>query len=464
MQLSPRPYAHQRALTIAHIVLEVYSDEMRRFVYESFKKDLARLVHSNDQVVQVTAQDRTQALEAWHKCRYPWGYAENSHVLLSRAVNTTLAAAGPGLPLFQSGVAMSYQKFGEALVDISLAPVTSRVKAPALGTGSFIHILRRGVQQMMRLTVIRSDVRTPSEDDRKLFAAFVLYHAAKALVLHHVPWCANSPPGLVGRPSYRVLHTIYRTIGAAQDPMTLTRLLNVDITCRDTDLSSASASSSTIQRNDPSAEWSILDVKLENLHQILHKTVPPTQVILTNVEYSQNSEPITSSYEWASAHLKMTNPIHQLIVIIAMVVTRDLPFVMRPDKLSSHFSSDKTRDRITRDVQSIELLQQSDNHKGSGNVNSWFTIFVIFALNMVTSGSPLRNWLKQNHNAMGDRWTKKHGQSFAFMVGLNPNITHTPITRPQGNQRVHSGALRAVLVGEGRHFWLPTIWRGLPCL
>lgn len=157
---------------------------------------------------------------------------------------------------------------------------------------------------------------------------------------------------------------------------------------------------------DANISWSLNDIKLRNLaSEIDHDSLPSDWTIP-----AQSSGYVLETYNYVRDIYNNKNEIHKLALLVSIVLSRCLPNIHAPSDSHKLLSGLSSKADTHRSVRSLPWVAKSKT-KGSKESHIHVTMFATFIIALYDSESPLRKYMAQHDNSLGNLWTDKHSMS-----------------------------------------------------
>jgi hypothetical protein len=374
-------------IVIAHTALEFYYQDILSLVEKGVNDEINILMESHDANDRILAKNRKKDLKKWLSFAEPLSYV--NFLSLCRLVNpsaTTLPKA-------------AVEKL--VLRDFLLSLYKGTVKSgpPFIKNGSFQHILPVAVHQMQHY------VDNPIFNSEEDAAVSFFLKAWKSFNINFIPW---APPhtGTRGAPIQTVLFNAWTTFGA-----TMVDIINPnrqDLRPEERQHANLEIHRRELIEQDADGPWDSSAIILQDMHKLLHRRQPPDDFLLPNFQNSQGTEYIRDTYTQAQTKMKLDKPLHQLIMIIAIVFSCLTPnlFIEHPAKIDE---SRLTTEKSTRNYLN-KLPWISHRGKRPGSRSTVMTMTATFLFALYDDGSRLLDHYYSNGKKFGKAWTDRHSE------------------------------------------------------
>lgn len=264
-----QPYKTRCVLYAFQHAFRIYKSDVLTLVAEAVQKEVNEQLQSLDLGERGYAMERKTALDQWQKLRYPLGYSDNAYSLLVKAIRSRTQELGEGLPLSENGQ-KSLAWFSDQLV-ATVKKSGARIQPPFWKTGRSFMVFRFAIKEAEKLLGI--SVENQGSRDTMIQ---LLCKAASFVKICNIPWSPNHTRA-AGRPITTVQHTAWINLGQA----------NAITRHADQDPSSVALTQATqaAVAQDSQADWSSLNLSIQNLHMILNRQGLPTEWTLDKMTY-----------------------------------------------------------------------------------------------------------------------------------------------------------------------------------
>ena len=384
---------------VAERLMTVYVRDVVAFVETEVKKELAA-TDVDDPEFGDLRRDwqvvRSLNLKTWVVEERPLAFGRNQNTILClcKSVAPTeedlLLADAAILP--QASIrTMTLQTFATAMYNMG-KPSPDRLGSPVVKGGIVVNILSRAIRTMRELLS-----NLPAEHVKTAVIRHIMI-AAQNLHINFVPG-TQAHQG-AGAPQTWPRHNAWTEIKNLNEPNT--RPLT----------SQQGGGAAPLQRavehaaqRNALTEWTILDVRIQDLHRYLQKDRPPADF---NIHLIHTTSEVQERYDWAARLVveKWQDPIVQLALILSRFVAQVCPFVWSGDNGAAKAAYEQHPGGLTPTDYIRRLPWTSKSRGGASQDNLYFIQLVVYIIIAVHPSSPLRH---TGSAGAGRDWTKKHG-------------------------------------------------------
>jgi len=207
---------------------------------------------------------------------------------------------------------------------------------------------------------------------------------------------------VAGRPITTVTHTTWINLG---QPNVVSRILHGN----PQQVTLQNATQRTLA-HDTQAEWSALEISIQNLHTILNRQVLPDEWDLNAMSWPSgvDSSYMEETYAWVRDNFDGTIPLHQTAILVSILFSKILLNVCHDGKYPPCPPAGNTT-AVVRQMPWVPTTSQ--NHKGMTSHTPFIIMMSTFIISIYESSSPLRRYMACHKNSLGQPWTKKHSMS-----------------------------------------------------
>ncbi|KAF8427113.1 hypothetical protein L210DRAFT_865517 [Boletus edulis BED1] len=384
------PYFFNNSLLdhIFEVALQVYIDDVKKLVQMAIEDELRLLANGRDFAARNIARSRKVSLKTWLNCKNPLSYEKDDFPHLLAALDP--ARLNNGLPFSLDappgeGRPVSY--FVGKIVDMS----TKRREPPFIQDGMFQHIVAAAMEVLCKMTSRHHYLGHDTNTNK--FKASISRVVTK-MKINHIPWSISNPdPHASGRPSTRVVHTVWLPLGAAE-PSRLDQTTLV-LTAPQTRNAEVMLSSDQIALKDPRASWSACHHRITNYHKILHKRSLPSEWAIRQASIQARDTFGLEVYQWVEANCDLTNnPLHAIALFIAHIFAGVIPNVFPPRTLGA--LKDSTPTQLANYVANLPWEERREK-KGASQSPPFITMVSTFIIAIMDVRSPMATALNVVH-------------------------------------------------------------------
>jgi hypothetical protein len=387
----------RKGVIIADMALDMYFNDVKAIVATGVDANIQELsANADDSDIGnfIKPKDRRASLAAWMKVVHPLDYGQNAFTHLVKAIASTLDDISTGLPNLEMQ-RMSLESFASLLYDMGQEDAGSGVEAPILSKGQFLPVLKVAIKSIGSLAPLVS---------RKKFVICALGKAAEFNKIHFIPW--SQPQHGPGRRAKTPVWNSWMQLGA---PPPAQGNAGTCVSLGSAGMAQvALAAQKRAEAADTNADWTAGDVNLDNLHLMLERTKLPSDWEIP----TECSEQTKATYLWFKNHYDRCNVAHHLGIIIAIILSRNLPNLFAPDDTTFKLEG---KNRIqTREIARAAPWVTKPGRRGMKEPSVFLSMFSTFIAALYCEESPLREDMKLNNGAMGKNWTDKHSTLTLF--------------------------------------------------
>jgi hypothetical protein len=321
-------------------------------------------------------------------------YGTDNYAHLLRIIVTDPALVVRGLP---GTTEMSTTAFAQSLFDMVNNSTRNPVGAPILPKGAFWPALQVAVDHIIAMA--------PADPPK--FVVNVLRITTEYLKIHFIPWKKDHVGP--GRPSRTPVWNSWATLGIS-DP---NRDMN-SLSLRPEEVIHKAAldAQHTAMGRDANVSWNLKDVKLRNLATAInHDSLPSDWTIP-----AQSTDYVLDTYNYVRDIYDNKNEFHKLALLVSIILGRCLPNIHAPSDTHKQLADKASKAETRQFVRTLPWVSKSKT-KGSKDSNIHITMFTTFIIALYDAGSPLRKYMAEHDNSLGNLWTDKHSMStFSFFV------------------------------------------------
>lgn len=376
--LSQNPREKKASAWIYTTIIALIADSQRlvsQAVTSACNKDL----RSADKQIQAAARERLRLLATWQKLKYPFSWQQpgekdhSTYALLVKILNSSYDRDATSL--IQSEKRLSYMGLAQHLLKIGLAEV-SHPSAPLLKNG----ICPMALRATAKMTLDTLDESTTHQ----LWA-----HGLAKSRIDFLPWHKNGTRGAKSTTHNCWIFIDRAPAGASQQH----------------EGGAAMQIAKSTAAQDPTAPWTIPPDICE-MGALWEKTILPKDWKLESATLigGDKANYVLECYQWVEANFDGKKTHHRLGLVIAIMFSRLLPEIVHPKELDDGPGSP------TEKIRRLPWISPGPKHKGFTQTGPFLTMMSTTIILLLDSESPLRRYLKENDNCLGDPWTKKHGE------------------------------------------------------
>lgn len=370
------------------IAVETFVHEIKDFIYEKVKEQFITDLGSADINKASIARRRRDALDLW--MGEPKPLSTNSHTLvhLIHAINPggeQNQGTNVSLKLTPAKINGQSSQPLDFLLDIILtfSKTPGKRVAPAFfQKGISLTVFQTAFSEVSKMLVARGFNQSPVDHVVRQGLA----HIFTIKGINHVPWCANPIQGHIGRPSSKIVHNVWLSLGAPSRT-SLIKPNSSFLTANDTNILFAAQTSADMSMKDCRADWSASDVRLIEYHQYLHKTVLPIEWHLTSSSFAQPSSLTLNVYNWVSHNFNSAKPLHALALFIAFVFAGLLPCVDHGEFINR--PSSFTGPQFLAYISNLDWIEAK--RKGVREIGPFITMVTAFIITLGDTDCPYWN-------------------------------------------------------------------------
>jgi hypothetical protein len=383
----------RKAAQIADIAFSIYFSDVRALVRSGVEADIQSQIDDRLPNARQLAKSRRKHLILWSRAGDSLlDYGQSNLASLLQAIVTDPTQMSIGLPGMDSN-SMSTTKFATLIHSMArdLSPIP--LAAPFLLKGAFFPVFKVALTHIV--------ASTPPGLSKEKFSIHVLKAAIECLKIRFIPWAP--PHDAPGRPNRNPVWNNWMSLGAEdnnrhfipQDDLAPEHALN----------RAAQNAQRSVMSKDYGAEWSTGDITLNNIKSIFKRTVRPSDWITPQ----PCSSYVLDTYEWVRDRFDPNKPLHGLALLVAIFMSRAIPDIFYPQNTPSFL--EKARSRAATRALAREVKWTPKNKvKGMKDGSIFMSMFATFIIAIYEPESPLRIYMKNHGNAMGNDWTDKHSK------------------------------------------------------
>jgi len=162
---------------------------------------------------------------------------------------------------------------------------------------------------------------------------------------------------------------------------------------------------------DANISWRFNDIKLRDLANVInHHSLPSDWTIP-----ARSSDYVLATYNYVRDIYNNKNDIHKLALLVAIILGHCLPNIHAPTDAPKYLNNLLTQADTRRAARDLPWVAKTKT-KGSKESHIHMTMFATFIIALYDSDSPLRKYMAQHDNSLGDLWTDKHSMSCFYFV------------------------------------------------
>lgn len=359
--------------------------------------------------------DRQIALTTWLKSDTPLAYTPSVLTSLIQSISHHDAIPMELTQVNTGQIAVT--TFANVVYDVASNSTTRRMP-PFIEDGNFRSVMLFAIEETKRAAAMAGHNDTNSIN---LIKRAIQYVCSK-LKIAHVPWSSNVEPG--HQPLRTIVHHTWLTFTSLSST---TPSLSHDMLSRpqSSQMLAFTAATDIVHKN-PYAEWSYMDVSLQNFATILHKRCPPSELSMEKTKFDGNSGDILEAYSAIISSYDGSQPIHQLALFCGYILAGLAPDVFAPKKPGSKAVKDKSV--LQRYIRTLNW-ERRQGRKGTNQPASYITYGIPFILSYLDRKSSIQTKLKNNSD-FNKAWVTKHSMHAIFIL-IFSTLTIC-INRPQG--------------------------------
>ena len=405
--------------------------------------------------------DRLAALRQLMGMDHP--FQQKTIAILARAVRDS-SSSSSSLPVSENTPDITYSAFCHNLAKQLILPNPSPVAPWRSKSQSWGVFVLTAAAILDALVIPTSDSKRGVEILGRIFVHTLKSAHISCVPWYHVPESSRSRRRPAPIPSISFWLPITQPL-VSLDPSNLEhRLLTSPFNGEAIDKGKA-------ERLNPSAVWNALTINFAHLADYFKKTIPPSEF---KVDCSRNPTADTfvlEVYKWTEDNFNMHDPVHQMALFLAIIVSTLPPAIFFPlnaisslpkiedpddnkgsDDEGAHMVIDEddrrngsrwvaaqgqpvnedeqlaaeqaararkasfVSERVRTLLQSVKL--EDNTRKGHKDAAPYILMVTAYAIGLWDSRSPLYihalNNLR-NNKGLGSEWTKKHSKSFIFI-------------------------------------------------
>jgi len=355
-------------------------------------------------------RDRRNRLKTWlHLGAGLLDYGGDNYANLLRILVTDPALIVRGLP-GTSDNEMSTMAFAQSIYDMVASPTRNPLGAPILPKGAFWPAIQVAVAHIKVLAPI----------DPPKFIVNVLRITAEHLKIRFVPYkkLHNGP----GRQSRTPVWDTWASLGASNPHQEVNALI---LRPEEAMHRSALDAQMVAMGRDNHVTWAFADVKLRDVANDINRNSLPSDWIIP----SQSTGYVLDTYHYVRDSYDNKNDVHKLALLIAIILSHCLPNIHAPKDASKLLQSCNTKSETRKLVRSLPWVAKAKT-KGSKESHIHATMFATFIIALYDSRSPLRKYMAEHQNSLGDLWADKHSLFFFSSFFCLP--LSLPFSGPKG--------------------------------
>jgi hypothetical protein len=390
----------RQAVSVADVAFVMFFNDVKAIVKAGVEADISATDAHDNPSHEVRLRDRRHRLKQW--LRMDSGlldYAGDNYANLLRVLVTDPALVVRGLP-DASHHEMSTMAFAQSIYDMVASPTRHPLGAPILPKGAF--------WPAIQVAVAHITVLAPTDPPK--FVVNVLRITAEHLKIRFVPFKKrhNGP----GRPSHTPVWNSWASLGAPNPQQEVNAL-----TLRPEEAIHRSALDAQMAAmgRDNHVTWALSDIKLRDIATYINRNSLPSDWAIP----CQSTGYVLETYQYVRDSYDNKNDVHKLALFIAIILGRCLPSIHAPNDTSKHLKACTTKSETRRLVRSLPWVSKAKT-KGSKESHIHVTMFTTFIIALYDSHSPLRKYMAQHQNSLGDLWADKHSACFlpSFLVSV----------------------------------------------
>ncbi|KAG6370411.1 hypothetical protein JVT61DRAFT_12133 [Boletus reticuloceps] len=394
------PYFYNNALLdhVFEVALKVYIDDVKNLVQMAMEDELRPLANGRDFAARDITRSRRISLKTWLKSKNPLSYEKDDFPHLLAALDPARSDNGLAFKFSLDappgeGCPISY--FVGKIVDRA----TKRREPPFIQDGMFQHVVTAAMEVLCNMTS-RQHYLDFDTDNNKFKTS--ISRVVTKMKINHVPWSISNPnPHAPGRPSTRVVHTVWLPLGAAE-PSRLDQTTLV-LTAPQTRNAEVMLSSDQIALKDPRASWSACHHRITNYHKVLHKRSLPSEWAIKQASIQHRDTFGLEVYQWVQANCNLTNnPLHAIALFISHIFAGVIPRVFPPRALGAPKNSTPTQ--LANHVTNLPWEERREK-KGAAQAPPFITMVSTFIIAVMDELSPMAITLNEIH--FGDATDKQ---------------------------------------------------------
>jgi hypothetical protein len=367
-------------------------DLVSRAINAKIKTDM----DSDDATVIGTAKKRKENLRKWSKMSNPLSYSSSKtnrndvFSLLLQVVVENHNDYHHGLPSPPTST-VTYIDLGKRLYDMGKEHKPTRISYPIDTKGFFQSILPLAIQHLSR--------RCGKESEGE-YIPHILSTCAQVMGINFLPW--NDQGTGRGQPPRTPRHDLWVVLGQSKEQNRSRQFHGIKSTAQMADEAAIS-----ISAEDPNAPWSAFGSS-DDLSIMGQKIVLPTEWGLVHASLEEDDY-VRKTYEYVHDRYDGTYWKHHMGLIWGILFSKVAPFITyhKPDTEPLRQIQDPVI--LTEAMLHLPWTATQSSRKGTTWRNPLLTMMTTYIIAMMDDKSPLRQHMRQNRQALGAKWTKKHG-------------------------------------------------------
>ena len=388
----------REALCVADVAFNMFFNDVKVMVKAGVLANIASGADEDTPGLQLRLNERKRNLKNWLSLNSGLlDYGVDNYAHLLRIIVTDPALVVRGLP-GTTDSEMSTTAFAQSLFDMVINPTRNPAGAPILPKGAFWPALQVAVDHLIAMA--------PADPPK--FIVNVLRITTEYLKIHFVPWRKDHIGP--GRQSRTPVWNSWATLGIS-DP---NRDMN-SLSLRPEEVIHKAAldAQHIAMGRDANVSWNLKDVKLRNLATAIDHDALPSDWTIP----AQSTSYVLDTYKYVCDIYDNKKELHKLALLVSIILGRCLPNIHTPSDTHRLLADKATKAETRHFVRTLPWVSKSKT-KGSKESNIHITMFTTFIIVLYDSGSPLRKYMAEHDDSLGNLWTDKHSMSSFFLLHI----------------------------------------------
>lgn len=227
------------------------------------------------------------------------------------------------------------------------------------------------------------------------------------LHISHIPWCADPAEGQPLSTAI-VHHTWVNFVSMNRSTHTLPRDL---LTRQESAHFLAHNTAAEMNHKDAYGEWSTTNVPIVKFASILHKHVPPKQLIAEHTTFDMGNKITKPAYLEMLAFYDGSRPLHQLALFCGYIMSCLAPRVFRANDYPEPVPNNKPL--LAQYIGRLQWTRR-DGQKGTTLPVHYITATAVFFISILDRSSPVRAKLRDDQK-FSKQWLSKHSKYYYFL-------------------------------------------------
>jgi hypothetical protein len=408
------PHIFQKHNLNNRYCLVVADIAVRRFIVDTKVMVRDGILHENQAAsdadaspLQQAAERRIDNMELWLKSEEPLSYAEDAYLPLLRCFNKPQTALA--LPL-GNNQSMSTLELATLMFHMAKPDNPKQRQAPISNKGSFLTILKVAVGLILERAT-HTDTTSSAKYAVHILGTILDFHK-----IHHVPWSTPSLPGSTGRPNRKAVHNFWRSTGKKIESGQ-TAVMQVLLSDERDEIEVRDIAKQA-ETSDATADWEAIGLSISEFTKYIHKQCLPKDCSTSVATISDQDGYLGRTYTWVTTHYNSKKPVHKLALIVAFLFTKVVPYTGHAAASPQLKLLGRNGAAITAAVRVEPWTDNASMRKGSKDPTPFLVMVFVYIIALIEPESPLRQYMKENSESLGESWTKKHGTKLCCRKSL----------------------------------------------